>query len=167
MASLRRAFDGTGPYTGLAVACWLVGVVMLSAILMSPNGWQWWMDVHSVTGQEQDGLVYYSVNGARHSINDPNSFAGSRPAERTVYYLASDPGAGSLHNTANEALDWGITAGPGALGLALLARGFIKRRRIRETAQEADLPDSYGHGIPSETIKAIVWGEAGRRPKTQ
>lgn len=134
---------------------WIAGLAMFVGLLMSPNGWAWWMDVHSVQGREMDGLVYYSVNGVKLTLNDPQSFAGSKPRERTVYFLSSDPADGALSNTGNQLLDWGLTAGPGAIGLVLLAAGFAKRQRrnrpgVDESAQ------SFGHGIPSEMIRALT-----------
>lgn len=160
---VRRVFDGTGPYSGLAALCWLAGLAMFCAILMSPNGRQWWLDVHAVQGRETGGLVYYSVGGTNYTLDDPNAFAGSATRERTVYYLQSDPGGGALHNSANEILDWGLTAGPGALGVALLVTGFARRGRQRKRVA-GDAPDAFGQGIPAETIQAIVRRNARAGP---
>lgn len=149
-------FDGTGPFSGLGMVAWLVGVVMLMAILMSPNGWAWWMDTHSTRGHETGGLVYYNVDGVNYTINDPNSFAGSQSRERTVYYLSSDPSNGSLNNTGNEVIDWGLTAGPGGAGAVLLLLGFARRARRTRRVSSRDPHGSFGDGIPSATIRAIV-----------
>jgi hypothetical protein len=156
VSRLPGIFDGTGPLSGLGVASWMVGLVMLIAILLSPNGWGWWMDVHSVQGREINGLVFYTINGANYSVNDPQSFPGGRPHQRTVYYLSSQPSNGSLHNTGNEVIDWGLTAGPGVAGAILLATGFATRARRNRLAKSRHVHDSFGQGIPSETIKAIV-----------
>jgi hypothetical protein len=156
MSRARRIFDGTGPLSGLGLAAWIAGLAMLISILMSPNGWAWWMDVHSVQGREIDGLVYYTVNGVNYSVNDPQSFAGSQPHHRAVYYLTSQPSNASLHNTGNEAFDWGLTAGPGVLGAILVAAGFAQRARYKRVAKSRDTDGSFGNGIPSETIKEIV-----------
>lgn len=129
---------------------------MFIALLLTPNGWGWWMDVHSVQGRELDGLVYYSVKGVNFTLNDPQTFPGSKPRQRIVFYLSSQPSSGSLHNTANEVIDWGLTAGPGAVGFVLLATGFAKRHRRKSSLSASDPADSFGHGIPSGTIRAIV-----------
>jgi hypothetical protein len=134
----------------------MVGLAMFIGVLMSPAEWGWWVDAHSAQGREVDGLVYYSVNGMHYTVADPLSFVGSKPRGRTVYYLGSQPSDGSLHNIGNELLDWSLTAGPGAIGLVLLATGFAPRYRLNGMAGDRDLRDSFGHGIPSETIRDIV-----------
>jgi hypothetical protein len=156
MSRLRPVLDGTGPLSGLGVALWMVGLAMLVAILLSPNGWGWWMDVHSVQGHEIDGVVSYTVNGANYSVSDPQSFPGSRPRQRTVYYLSSQPSTSSLHNTGNEVFDWGLTAGPAVAGTILVAVGFAARARRHRLAKSRDVHNSFGQGIPSETINEIV-----------
>lgn len=156
MSTLRRVFNGTGPLSGFGIASWLVGLVMLGGILLTPNGWGWWLDVHSVQGHEIDGIVYYVVNGASYTLNDPQSFPGDRPRSKTVYYLPSQPDNASLHNTGNEVIDWGLTVGPGALGAVLLASGFAKRARRNKSAQSRDERNSFGQGIPAETIRALI-----------
>jgi hypothetical protein len=162
---LRRVFDGTGGFSGFALGLWLLAAAMLGGILLSPHGWQWWMDVHSVQGHEKDGLVYYSVRGANYSLNDPHSFSGSTPTTRTVYFLASDPGSGSLHNTLNQVIDWGSTVGPAAIGSALLVTGFVQRSRRRRAAAARDLTESFGYGISSETVRSILARNSHNRPQ--
>ncbi len=156
VSSIRRLFDGTGPYSGFAVASWLIGLIWFLTIVMSNNGLDWWLNVSSVQGRDMGGLVYYSVDGVNHTVNDPQSFPGSPTRTRTVYYLPSNPGDATLSNTASQILDWGLTAGPGAIGLGLFATGFAKRRRRSTRAGAQDEPDSFGNGIPTETIKEIV-----------
>jgi hypothetical protein len=156
-----RIFDGTGPFIWLGVASSMVGLAMLGAILMSPNGREWWMDVHSVHGREIDGLVYYTVNGVNYTVSDPQSVASSRPHERTVYFLSTQPSDGSLHNTENQVVDWASTVGPGAVGAIFLAGGFLRRTRHQKRARLLDPHRSFGHGIPSETIHALL--ERNRR----
>jgi hypothetical protein len=163
MAKLPRILDRTGPFSGLGIACWIVGLVFVVAILLSPNGWGWWLDVHSVQGSEVDGLVYYSVHGANFTLSDPKSLGGGPRRQRTVYYLSSQPSDGSLSNTSTEVLDWGLTVGFGAAGLALLAVGFAMRARRNRLAKLRN-PDSFGQGIPSDTIKAIL--DRNRYPRT-
>ncbi len=156
MSRLRRVIGGTG-YLGVlgGLSC-LAGLLMLAAIIMSPDGWAWWVDVHSVQGRETNGLVYYSVDGVNYTVNDPQASPGGPPQQRTVYYLSSQPSDGSLHNAGNEVVDWGSTAGPGAVGLILLATGLVRNSRGRRRAKSYDARESFGHGIPSETVKAIV-----------
>ena len=125
---MRRLFEGTGLFGGFALTLWVIGLALFGSILISPHGWQWWMDVRSVQGHEQDGIVYYSVGGAHQTIADQNS---DRSGPATVYFLASDPSDGSLHNTANQVIDWSATTGPVAVGTALMVAGLVKRRRRR------------------------------------
>lgn len=141
----------------------LVGLAMLAGIIMSPNGWAWWMDVHSVQGREIDGLVYYRVDAVNYTLDDPVAGPGGRPQHRTVYYLSSQPSDGSLHNTGTQVLDWGATAGPGLLGLILLATGLARHTRDQSARRSHDRQGSFGQGIPSETIKAIVDRNKGSR----
>ena len=148
--------DGTGPYSGFAILFWLIGLVGFLTIWMSADGLDWWLNVHSVQGREQDGLVYYSVNGTNYSANDPGTFAGGAPHPRTVYYLASQPGDGTVNNTPTQILDWGLTVGPGAIGLVLFVIGFAKRRQRSRREANADGRGSFGQGIPPETIRALM-----------
>ena len=156
MVRLRRVLDGTGPFTGLALACWLVGLVWFTTILMSSNGLNWWLHSRSVQGRETDGLVYYSVAGVRYTLNDPQTFPGARPRIVTAYYLPSDPGDATLHNTATQILDWGLTVGPGATGAGLFAAGFVKRQKRSRQTGLGDRADTFGHGLPAETIRALI-----------
>lgn len=142
----------------------LVGLAMLVSILMSPNGWGWWMEVHSVQGHEAGGLVYYRVDGANYTLDDPEAAPGGRPQQRTVYYLSSQPSDGSLNNTGTQVLDWGSTAGPGAVGLLLLATGLVRHARARRARTSQDGQDSFGQGIPPETIRAIMDRNKASRP---
>lgn len=156
VARLRRVFDGTGPYSGLAIASWGIGLIWFLTIVMSAGGLDWWVNVHSVQGREQDGLVYYSVDGTKYTANDPQAYPGSKPQPRTVYYLPSQPSDGTLHNTADQVLDWGLTAGPGALGLGLFMVGWAKRYNRSRRTTASDRPGSFGHGLPPETVRALL-----------
>lgn len=156
MSGLRRGFDGTGPFSGLALLAWLVGLAWFVSILMSTDGVNWWLNARSVQGRELDGLVYYSVQGSNYTVNDPQTFAGAKPRTRTVYYLSSQPGNGSLSNTGNEVLDWSLTAGPGAIGVLLLGAGFVKRYERSRRSPSDGRSDSFGNGIPEETIQQML-----------
>ena len=148
--------DGTGPFSGLAVLFWLIGLAWFVSILMSVNGVNWWLNVRSVQGREMDGLVYYSAQGSNYTVNDPQSFAGAKPRTRTVYYISSQPGNGSLSNTGNEVLDWSLTAGPGAIGLLLLGAGFVKRYQRSRRSRTDSRTGSFGDGIPDDTIQQLL-----------
>lgn len=163
MSKLRRVLGGAG-YLGVlgGIFC-LVGLLMLVTIIMTPDGWAWWMDVHSVQGRQIDGLVYYSVDGVNYTVNDPQVPPGGRPQQTTVYYVSSQPSDGSLNNTGTQLVDWGSTAGPGAAGLILLATGLVRSWRGRRPAGSHGAQESFGHGIPSETIKAIMDRNKGGR----
>jgi hypothetical protein len=156
MSRLRRLFDATGPLSGFGVASWFVGLAMLISILMTPNGWGWWHDAHSTQGRESGGIVEYTVNGINYSVDDVQASPNSPLRRRTVYYLSSQPSNGSLHTTFNEVLDWTLTAGPGALGAILLTTGFARRARYRKRTQSRDSHGSFGQGIPSGTIRALI-----------
>lgn len=151
----RRFFDGTGPYPGLAIGCFVVGFLLLLSILLSPHGWQWWLDAKAVQGHEQNGIVSYSFAGQTWTIDDSGSASASRP--RTVYVIAADPAHGELTNTSTVILDWTATCAPAAVGVGLVAVGFRRRSRLRRRQLSSD-PTSAGHGqgIPSEVIKNIT-----------
>lgn len=138
---------------------------MLMAILLSPSGRGWWLDVQSVQGHEIDGLVFYTVDGSNYSVNDPQWLTGEAPRQRTVYYVPTQPSDGSLENTANQVLDWGSTIGPGVIGATLLAAGFVRRSRLRRRAASLDPHHSFGHGLPPATVKALL--ERNRRTGAQ
>jgi len=161
MAGVRRLLDGTGPYSGLALAAFVVGVAMMLSILLSPNERQWWLDAHRVQGQEVGGAVVYSFHGQNGSVNDPRS--DTRTGPRTVYVIAAAPLQGSLTNTPTVALDWTITAGPALIGVVLLAFGFVRRSQMRSRRTVRDEIDRFGYGIPSEVVQRIVSDRAHPR----
>ncbi|HEX4863358.1 MAG TPA: hypothetical protein VFV02_04750 [Acidimicrobiales bacterium] len=153
MTRVRRLLDGTGPFSGLALGFFVLGFVLLLSILLTPHGWQWWLDAKSVPGHEQDGIVSYSFKGQPWTIDDPGSAA---TGPRTVYVIAADPADGTLTNTSTVVLDWSVTSGPAAIGLGLLALGFRRRSRVRRRQLATDPSSSaYGQGIPSEVIRKI------------
>lgn len=160
MARLRSALAGTGPLSGIGVAIWLAGLAMLCSILMTPDGWGWWMDVHATPGHEADGIVYYDVAGNHYTVTDPQWLSGSAPHARAVYYLADEPGGGSLHDVGTKVIDWSATAGPGVVGAAFVAAGFRKRTRRKRLSDSQDRRESFGYGIPADTISAILGRDA-------
>ena len=165
VAGLRRFFDGTGPWSGLGGGALLLGFAMLLAVLLSPHGWQWWLDAHQVHGRELDGVVSYSFQGQEWSVDDSSS--ATRTGPRTVYVIAAAPGDGALTNTPNVILDWIAVGGPTVLGGALLSLGFIRRSRLRQRRVEVERSGSNPHGyaIPSNVIKEIVAERAQNTPR--
>ena len=148
--------DGTGPFSGLGLASLAVGFVLLFSILLSPHGWQWWLDAKAVHGNETNGIVLYSFNGQKWSVDDPHSQTRSGP--RTVYVIAADPANAALVNTPTVVLDWSATVGPALVGIGLLWCGFVsrsRRRRRQHDAIEGSL-DSFGKGLPSSVVQGIV-----------
>lgn len=135
VGSLRRFFDGTGPYSGIAGGTLVFGLAMLLAVLLSPHGWQWWLDTHQVRGRESDGIVAYSYGGQTWTIDDSKSPTRSGP--RTVYVIAAAPNDGTLQNTPTVILDWTVIGGPGLIGAGLLAFGFVRRSQSRRRQVEA------------------------------
>ena len=154
--ALRRLFDGTRPFSALGFAALALGLVMLMSILLSPHGWQWWLDAKAVHGQELDGVVHYSFNGQSWGVDDPHSQTGNGP--RTVYVIAADPAHGALVNTPTVIIDWAIVGGPGIVGAGLLAFGFVRRSQIRQRQSQMHKAgyDTHGEGIPSTLVRAIV-----------
>ncbi|HET6964867.1 MAG TPA: hypothetical protein VFH58_08845 [Acidimicrobiales bacterium] len=164
MSRLRRVLGNAGWLGVLGGVFCLVGLAMLASILMSPNGWAWWMDVHSVQGREVGGLVYYRVDGVSYTLDDAGAAPGGGPHQRTVYYLSAQPSDGALNNVGTQVLDWGSTAGPGAVGLLLLATGLVRHARARRARTSQDGQDTFGQGIPPETVRAIVDRNKAGRP---
>jgi len=35
----------------------VIGTAFVGSILLSPGGWQWWLDTKAVHGSEHDGIV--------------------------------------------------------------------------------------------------------------
>lgn len=156
VAGLRRFFHGTGPYSGMAAAAFLLGLAMLFAVLLSPNGWQWWLDAHQVQGHESDGVVTYSYQAQNWTVDDSRSPTRSGP--RTVYVIANAPYAGALVNTPTVILDWATVGGSGLLGAGLLALGFIRRSGMRRRQLEVEQGgfSPHGYAIPTSVIRGIV-----------
>ena len=152
VSKLRRLFEGTGLFGAFAVVSWVAGFALFVSILLSSSGLQWWLDVHSVRGYEQGGLAIYSVGGKSYAADDVNSY---RTGPVTVYYIPSDPSKGSVHD-ATQAIDWAVTGGPGALGVVLLSIGVLRRGRQRKKQAAADPNANFGHGIPAETMSALL-----------
>ena len=150
---MRRFLDGTGPLSGIGIVFLVVGPILLLSILLTPHGWQWWLDAKSVPGHEAQGIVYYTFEGQRWTIDDTGS--ATRTGPRTVYVIAADPADGALTNTPTVALDWSVTCGPIVAGLALLSLGFRRRSVVRRRSAES-IPTGYGSGIPSEVIRRIT-----------
>jgi hypothetical protein len=159
VAKVRGLFEGTGLFGAFAIVSWVAGFAMFVSILLSAGGVQWWLDVHSVQGHEQGGLAIYTVGGKSYAADDINSY---RTGPVTVYYIPSDPSKGSVHNT-KQVLDWAVTGGPGALGAALLSFGLLRRGRQRRKEAGADPNENFGHGIPDETMNALL--ERNRGPR--
>ena len=156
VTGLRRFFNGTGPYSGVAGGAFLLALAMLLAVLLSPHGWQWWLDAHAVHGHESGGVVTYSFDGQNWSVDDTRSLTRSGP--RTVYVIAAAPYDGSLTNTPTVILDWALIAGPCSIGAGLLGLGFIRRSGTRRRQVEVDRGrmERHGHSIPSHLIREIL-----------
>jgi hypothetical protein len=156
-------FNGTGAFPWIGLAFGVVGLAFFASILLTPGGWQWWMDAKAVQGTEQNGIISYSYRGATNSIDDPNSF---RTGNRTVYLLPSDPSNAELHNAGNVILDWGTTGGPLLLGTGFVIAGFIRKnhnsRRRRRVAVNSSAA-SFGAGLDSETVRRLIADQKGDR----
>lgn len=128
IAAVQQRFLGTGglPWAGFVFA--ILGTVFLVLILLSPGGWQWWMDVKVVHGQERGGVVFYSYRGQSYTADDLDS---QRSGPRLVYVIPSDPSNGALKARANQIFDWSITAGPYLVAIVFVAAGFVHKKRIR------------------------------------
>jgi len=155
LSALKRRFWGTGglPWAGFVFA--VVGVVFLVLLLLSPDGWQWWMDVKTVHGQEQSGVVSYSYRGLHYTVDDVGSL---RSGPRLVYLIPSDPADGALKVRANQIFDWSITAGPLLIAVAFVSAGFVhkSRNRRRLDAARSSSQGAYGLGLDEETIRRLL-----------
>jgi hypothetical protein len=167
---LKRLFWGTGglPWAGFVFA--VVGVVFLILILLSPDGWQWWMDVKTVHAQEQNGIVSYSYRGHDYTIDDIGSL---RSGPRVVYLIPSDPADGALKTRFNRTFDWSITAGPLLIAVVFVSAGFVHKglNRRRLDAARSSSEGSYGLGLDEDTIRRLLAQqkkeEQGRRARTE
>jgi hypothetical protein len=158
---LRSAFSGTTPYSGVGVIFAVLGTVFVASILLSPGGWEWWLDARAVHGTETGGVVSYSYGGRTYSLDHAGSNGGG---PRTVYLIPSDPAHGTLSETPTLLLDWGLTAGPYALAVALVAFGVAKRRRRDRELREGDL-DSFGRGLGRATLDRLLDQQRSRPSK--
>ena len=159
----KRLFNGTGAFPWIGLAFGVVGLAFFASILLTPGGWQWWMDAQAVQGTEQNGIISYSYRGTTNSIDDPNSF---RTGNRTVYLIPSDPSNAELHNAGNLILDWGTTGGPLLLGTGFVIAGFIRKNqnsRKRRQAAGNSSAASFGMGLDSETVRRLIEGQKAHR----
>jgi hypothetical protein len=166
VGALKRRFFGTGglPWVGFVFA--VVGVVFFVLILLSPGGWQWWMDVKAVHAQEQNGIVSYSYQGRNYTIDDVGSL---RTGPRLVYLIPSNPADGALKVRANQIFDWSITAGPLLIALAFVGAGFVHKSRGRRQLEEARSSSggSFGLGLDEDTLRRLLaqQRDGGQRPR--
>jgi hypothetical protein len=155
---LRDMFSGTTPCSAVAVVFALVGVAFLGSVLLSPGGWQWWLDAKAVHGTERDGIVFYSYGGTSYTVDDVGS---SRNGPRTVYVIPSEPSNAALEEAPTQFLDWGMTAVPLVLAAGLVVVGLAKKRTAdRERRRQA--PGAFGAGLGRGTLDRLL--EEQRRP---
>jgi hypothetical protein len=164
-SAVQRRFWGTGGLSWAALVFVILGTLFIVLILLSPGGWQWWMDVNTVHGQERDGVVFYSYRGQSYTADDLDS---QRSGPRLVFLVPSDPSDGALKVRANQIFDWSITAGPYAVAVAFVAAGFVHKRRNQKAASSLSA-GGYGSGLDEDTIHRLLArqraeGQAPRPP---
>ena len=164
-SAVRRPFWGTGGSSWAAFVFAILGTVFLVLILLSPGGWQWWMEVKTIHGQERDGVVFYSYRGQSYTADDLDS---QRSGPRLVYVIPSDPSNGALKTRANQIFDWSITAGPYLVAVGLVAAGLVHKRRNQKVA--SGLSEGFGTGLDEDTIHRLLAQQQAdsqtRRPPT-
>ena len=152
--TVRHLFEGTGAFPWIGLGFVVLSVLFVASILLSPDGWQWWLTAKTVHGSEQDGLVYYTYGGSNYAVSDPNSL---RTGSRTVYVISSNPSAGALSD-AGTILDWTVTAGPVVVAAGFVAWGFRRRSQInrRHAARQNGVEGTSGGGLDSETVRRLI-----------
>jgi hypothetical protein len=133
----------------------VLGVLFLLSILLSPDGWQWWLNAKTLHGREQDGIVYYSYRGMNYAVNDPDSL---RQGSHLVYLIPSKPYAGELNETGNRVFDWAVTGGPVFVAAGFVAWGFRRRTQInrRKTTDGKDSEGTFGEGLDRTTVRRLI-----------
>jgi hypothetical protein len=150
----RHVFEGTGAFPWIGLGFLVVSVLFLMSILLTPDGWQWWLNAKTVHGSEQDGIVYYTYGGTNYAVNDPDSL-GTGP--RVVYLISSKPWAGALTDTGNRVLDWTVTGGPVLVATGFVAWGFRRRSHINRRRTDANHPEAtFGEGLDSGVVRRLI-----------
>jgi hypothetical protein len=137
-ADRERWYHDTGPYTGLAVALFVLGVLFIYVAVTNGDKLVWTeIPVH---GSQRDGIVYYSFQGTEYSLDNAHE-TSSHPA--TVYVDAAHPYRATLVNPLFSKLIDVVTVGvPLAAAAALVPIGLLRkrsrarRRRIRHGSED-------------------------------
>jgi hypothetical protein len=142
-------------FSGIGLGFLVLGLVFLVSILLTPDGWQWWLNAKTVHGHEQDGIVYYSYRGTNYTVNDPNSL---RTGTHPVYLISSKPYAPQLTETGTQVFDWTVTGGPVLVAAGFVAWGFRRRSQMnrRNTIDAKDSQATFGGGLDSPTVRRLI-----------
>ncbi|GAB2584139.1 hypothetical protein [Microlunatus antarcticus] len=119
------------PYRIAAVVLIVLGVLCVLVELQSPSLVYWTGE--RVTGTNDGGIVFYSVDGQDRTLNDPRE-APVRPEPTVVY---ADPEDGSRDRLAGvgKAFDAVFVLTPFVGAGAVLVVGVVRRRSRRRVAR--------------------------------
>jgi hypothetical protein len=142
-------------FPGIGLGFLVLGLVLLVSILLTPDGWEWWLNAKTVPGHEQDGIVYYSYRGTNYAVNDPDSL---RTGPHPVYLISSKPYAAELTETGTRVFDWAVTGGPVLVAAGFVAWGFRRRSQMnrRNTVGANDSQAPFGGGLDSPTVRRLI-----------
>ena len=152
---MRSTLSGTTPFSVIGLVFGVAASAFVASILLSPGGWQWWLDTKTVHGMERDGIVYYSYRGGNYTVDDQGS---DRTGPRTVYLIPSQPSNAVLSETPTQVLDLGLTGGLYLVGCGFVAAGFLRRRRTMHD----DRRGSFGRGLDHATIERLLAEQRAR-----
>jgi hypothetical protein len=161
-AGIRRRLGGFGGYRWVAVAFVVISIGFLSAILITPAGWRWWLQVHRVRGIEAAGTVSYAYGGLQYSLTDQDAYGQPAYANgpRNVYLIPTDPSNATLTSPlTSQVLDWVTTVGMMATAGAFMTVGSIRKRRVTRALEAARGPtprQTFGEGLDEDFVAQLL-----------
>jgi hypothetical protein len=132
------------PYRVAAAVLGVIGVLCLLVEVQSPSLIFWTGE--RVTGTNDGGIIYYTVEGQNRTLNDPRE-PPVRPVPVTVY---ADPDDASRDRSSNLArgVDAVFVLSPFVAAAAVLTAGLVRRRRIRRRVAAAASRQAQGRSAP-------------------
>jgi hypothetical protein len=130
----RNGFDGLGYTVAAACGCLLFALVAFVAVRQSPDEVLLWTGT-KVVGAEQHGVIFYSWNDRRYSIQAPHYSRDSTPLDVskprvTLYVDPANPAHAVTDSTGTRVADGAFVVGPLALGGLILGIGVLRRRTV-------------------------------------
>ncbi|HVV77488.1 MAG TPA: hypothetical protein VHC43_15800 [Mycobacteriales bacterium] len=156
---LSSAFDGLGPYAGIAAVLFVLALLMFLLIVQSQQDMLLWTGGRTV-GTETNGLVRFRVDGQSYTFVPDQQSSADKPRVE-VYYKKSDPFAARLDSTSVRVLDLSFTIAPLLVAAGVVGLGL--RRRARGRTSPARAESAFGTGLDPDFVQRQL--DQLRRPQ--